>query len=420
VNAYGTIILAGMMLPHGLSLAADLFNLKQLRGGIPDEMRALYDPLHYRKSQDYTRAATRFGIFSESVMLAATLVFWFSGGFNILDQLVRSWSLNFLFSGLSYFGLLFALRGFLSLPFSLYHTFVIEARFGFNKTTMGLFFTDLIRGVFLSIFLGGPVLGGVIAFFEYSGPFTWLFAWGSCSLFLVLMHVIAPRWILPLFNRFKPLEAGELRDKIMALAQTVNFPLQNVFVMDGSKRSTKSNAFFVGFGKNKRIVLYDTLIEGQSVPELLSVLAHEMGHDKQGHTLQGLGLGILQVGLMFFMLSVLIRDRGLYEAFFLLEPSVHTGLVFFSMLYSPLEWLFSLLMKWLSRGNEYTADRFSVEALGQPEALINALKKLAKGNLSNLSPHPLYTLLNDTHPPLLDRIAAIRAFSKLQALPGAA
>jgi STE24 endopeptidase len=225
---------------------------------------------------------------------------------------------------------------------------------------------------------------------------------------MLVVQYIAPTWIMPLFNKFKPLEEGELKSAILSCAKSIQFPLKNVYTMDGSKRSRKSNAFFTGFGKNKRIVLFDTLIQQHTVPELVAVLAHEMGHYKKKHILQGMLLGILQTGLMFFLLSFMISHQGLFEAFYMNHISVYAGLIFFGMLFAPLDFFIGILMQIRSRSNEYQADRFAVAATRNPGAMIDALKKLSVHNLSNLLPHPFYVFLNYSHPPVLKRIEAIQ------------
>ena len=412
MNTYGMVILFTLIVEFILNLSADALNLSRLSDKLPEEVEDIYNPDEYRLSQEYTRVNTKFGLVSSTFDLFVPLVFWFSGGFNFLDQVIRAWAFSPMITGLIYISTLLLLNKFISMPFSLYGTFVIETRFGFNKTTPRLYFTDLLKGAFLSLLIGIPILAALLAFFEWAGTLAWLYAWGITTLVTLLIQRIAPTWIMPLFNKFKPLEAGELKDQIMAFAKSVHFPLQNVFVMDGSKRSRKSNAFFTGFGKNKRIALFDTLIETQTIPELVSIPAHEIGHYKKNHITQGLILSTLHTGLVFYLLSIFISHSGLYEAFYMDQPSIYTGLIFFGMLYTPIEFLLSLLFNMLSRKNEYEADRFAVTSFKQPEIMVDALKKLSAHNLANLTPHPVYTFLNFSHPPLLDRIRAIRAASK--------
>jgi STE24 endopeptidase len=320
--------------------------------------------------------------------------------------------LSEIWNGLIYIGILIILRGIISLPFSIYATFVIEARFGFNKTTVRTFILDIVKAVLLGIILGGPLLAGVLYFFQYAGPLAWLYCWLVVTVFSLVIQFIAPTWIMPLFNKFTPLEQGELREAIMTYAQNVHYSLLDIFVMDGSKRSTKSNAFFTGFGKNKRIALFDTLIQKHTTTELVSVLAHEIGHYKKRHIIQSMLIGILHTGLIFYLLSIFLSHEGLFAAFYMQNMSVYAGLIFFGMLYAPLEMILSIFLNIFSRRNEMQADRFAVETTGQGQSLISALKKLSADNLSNLTPHPLYVFLNYSHPPVLERI---RRLSKLSA-----
>ncbi len=360
----------------------------------------------------YTRVNTRFGFLTAGTSLAITLIFWFSGGFNYLDLVVRGFNLSEIWNGLIYIGTLLVLRGILSLPFSIYSTFVIEARFGFNKTTVRTFILDIVKGLLLGIALGGPILAGIMYFFQYAGPLAWIYCWLVVTLFGLIIQFIAPTWIMPLFNKFTPLAAGELREAIMAYAQKVHYSLRDIFIMDGSKRSTKSNAFFTGFGKNKRIALFDTLVQKHTVTELVAVLAHEIGHYKKKHILKSMLIGILHTGLMFYLLSIFLSHQGLFDAFYMQNMSSYAGLLFFGMLYAPLEMILAIFLNMFSRRNEFQADRFAVETTGQSDALINALKKLSVDNLSNLTPHPLYAFLNYSHPPVLERI---RRLAKLTA-----
>jgi STE24 endopeptidase len=412
MNVYGIVILAALLGEYILNIIADVLNLRTLSTALPQEFVGVYDANSYKKSQDYTRTRTRFGIFESTFSIIVTLVFWFAGGFNYLDQIVRSWNLANVWTGLIYISILVFVRSILSLPFNIYSTFVIEERFGFNKTTSATFIFDLIKGLLLAVVLSGPLLIGILAFFQYAGALAWLYCWIVASVFILFVQFIAPTWIMPLFNKFTPLESAELKNAILSYAQSVNFSLRDVFMMDGSKRSSKSNAFFTGFGKNKRIALFDTLIQKHTVSELVAVLAHEIGHYKKKHIMQGIVISILHMGIMFFLMSIFISQQGLFEAFFMQNISVYAGLLFFGLLFTPIEFLLSLALNSLSRKNEYEADRFSVETIEKSEAMIDALKKLSVDNLSHLTPHPFYVVLNYSHPPVLERIEAIRRFNK--------
>ncbi|MEX2601589.1 MAG: M48 family metallopeptidase [Balneolaceae bacterium] len=408
MNIFALIILAALLLDFALNLAADIANLKSLNSRLPDEFEDVYDPQTYARSQEYTRTHTLFGIISGSFSLALLLIFWFAGGFNWLDQLIRGWEYGVIGTGLLYIGALIAAKTLLSLPFQIYSTFVIEERFGFNKTTPGTFVSDLLKSLLLSIVLGGPLLAGILAFFEFGGPWAWVWAWIAVTLFSLFLQFIAPTWIMPLFNKFEPLEDSELRQAIRNYAAHVRFPLQGVYVMDGSKRSSKSNAFFTGFGNNKRIALFDTLIEKHTVDELVAVLAHEVGHYKKKHIPKNMVVGIVQTGVMFALLSLFLQVPGLFDAFYMEQMSVYTGLVFFGLLYAPADMLLSLSMQKLSRNYEFEADAFAAATIKEPEAMVQVLKKLSRDNLSNLTPHPFYVWLHYSHPPVLQRIRAIR------------
>jgi STE24 endopeptidase len=293
------------------------------------------------------------------------------------------------------------------LPYSIYDTFVIEQKYGFNRTEPATFIADRVKAVMLAVLLGGPLLAAIFALFEWSGPNAWLYCWGAVSLYLLAVEFVAPNWLMPLFNKFTPLEEGELRTSILGYARSVGFPLANLFVIDGSRRSDKANAFFTGFGRNKRIALFDTLIARHTVPELVAVLAHEIGHYKKKHIAWGILISIAHFGLLFFLLSLFINSPGLYSAFGVKEPSVYTGLIFFGLLYTPVEFLLSIAMNALSRRFEYDADRFAASTIPDPSAMTDALKKLSRDNLSNLTPHPCYVFLHYSHPPLLQRLGAI-------------
>lgn len=407
-NYFFWVILGALLFDFFFGLAGELLNLKSLRLAPPPLLASLYKPEDYRRSQEYTRTATRFGLLSSAFQLVVTLAFWLAGGFNVLDVLVRGWSLQPILAGLAYLAIVGGAFMLLTLPFSIYGTFSIEQRFGFNRTTPRLFVADRLKGLALAALLGGPLLAAVLALFSYAGPLAWLYVWGAVVVVSLVLQYVAPTWIMPWFNKFRPLEPGELKDAIMAYARRVGYAIEGVYVMDGSRRSTRSNAFFTGFGKNKRIALFDTLIEAHTSPELVAVLAHEIGHYRKRHVLQGTVAGALHSGLMLFLLSLFLHSPGLYSAFGMQYQSIYAGLLFFGLLYTPAEFVLSMLTHALSRHNEYQADRFAAETLDKPMELEEALKKLSTKNLANLTPHPLYVFLNYSHPPLLQRVLAIR------------
>lgn len=408
MNLYAAVILTTLLVDYVLSRVANLLNLKALDRELPAEFADVYDAESYRRSQEYTRVATRFGFVTATFDLAVLLAFWFAGGFNRLDLWLTGFGLGPLLTGLLFIGILGLGKAILDAPFSVYSTFVVEERFDFNRTTPKTFILDLLKGLALAIAIGGPILALVLLFFDRLGSSAWLICWLAVSVITLVLQLIFPVWILPLFLKFTPLEEGELREKLSAYAHSVGFALQGIFVIDGSRRSSRSNAFFTGIGRHKRIALFDTLIDKHTVPELVAVLAHEVGHYKKKHIVKGLALSIAHSGVVFYLLSIFLTHQGLFDAFGMEQTSIYSGLVFFGLLYAPVELLLSLLLNRQSRRHEFEADRFAFETVEQPEAMATALKKLSADNLSNLTPHPFYVFLNYSHPPLAERIAAIR------------
>ena len=398
-----------MLLGFILDLIADVLNLGSLKTTLPAEFEGIYDQDTYANSQKYTRVRTKYGFIISTFNLIITLLFWFSGGFNWLDQLVRSLGYGSIITGLLFIGFLIVAKSIISLPFSLYSTFVIEEKFGFNKTTLQTFFIDLFKSLLLGTIIGLPILALLLLFFDSFGELAWLYAWIAVTAISLILQFVAPTWIMPLFNKFEPLEEGELKSSIDAYSEKVNFPMKGVFVMDGSKRSSKSNAFFTGFGKNKRIALFDTLIENHTASELVAVLAHEVGHYKKKHIIQNMIISILHTGLLFFVLSLFLDSDMLFDAFYMSEKSVYAALIFFGLLYTPVEMILSLIMQISSRKHEFEADAFAADTIENPEDMVNVLKGLSKDNLSNLTPHPFYVFLHYSHPPVIKRIQAIRA-----------
>ena len=341
-------------------------------------------------------------------MLVVTLLFFFLDGFAFVDQIARSISDNEIIVGLIFFGIIMLGSDILTTPFSYYKTFVIEERFGFNKSTPKLFIADKLKGWLMTIIVGGGLLALIIWFYQISGNLFWVYAWVVFAVFALVMNMFYAKLIVPLFNKQTPLEDGSLRDKIEQYAATVGFKLNNIFVIDGSKRSTKANAYFSGFGSEKRITLYDTLINDLNEEEIVAVLAHEVGHYKKNHIIINLISSIILTGFTLWLLGMFISNAVFSEALGVDEPSFHIGLIAFGILYSPISGITGFLMSVLSRKFEYQADNFAKNTYaGDP--LITSLKKLSRNNLSNLTPHPLYVKLHYSHPTLLQRYRNLKA-----------
>ncbi len=408
MNLFGSVVFFTLLITFVIKLVSELLNLKSAATGLPSEFAGVFDEEAYRKSGDYLGATTRLSLLASALDLLVLLLFWFSGGFNLLDQFLRGYGFHAIINGVLYIASLLLMQSLIDLPFSIYKTFVIEEKFGFNKTTPAVFVTDLLKTLFLAALLALPILAGVLWFFEKSGALAWLWAWCGVTVVSLLLQYIAPTWIMPLFNKFVPVEEGPLKSAIMEYADTVRFPLSGVYVLDGSKRSAKANAFFTGFGKRKRIALFDTLIAAHPVQELVAVLAHEIGHFKKKHIIINMALSLANLGALFFLLSLFMNNRALFDAFFMKDLSVYGSLIFFSLLYTPVEWLLSIVMQLLSRKHEYEADAYAVSTCAQGASLADALKTLSRNNLSNLTPHPIYVFLNYSHPPVLLRIRRIR------------
>jgi len=409
MNIYAVVILAALGVQYALNVTGDVLNLGRLQADRPEEFEDTFDQEEYQEAQKYTRIRTGFGLLRSTIALAALLIFWFAGGFAWLDAVVRDWGFNPVVTGLCYVGLLILGQRALSLPFNAYSTFFIEEHFGFNKTTLRTFILDRIKGVVLGLAIGGPLLAVILWFFQSTGPYAWIYAWLVVTGVALVLQYVAPRYLMPLFNDFEPLEQGDLRNALLAFANTVDFSLDDIYVMDGSRRSSKSNAFFTGFGSNRRVVLFDTLVGTHTVDELVTVVAHEVGHYKKNHIWQRMAISVLQVGVLFLLLSLFLQVEGLYRAFYVDRTSVYAGLVFFGLLYTPVDLLLSLPLQAWSRKHEYEADRFAVKATDAPDAYASALKQLAATNKANLAPHPFYVALHHSHPPLRERIRAIQA-----------
>lgn len=407
MNTWLIVVLAILVVHFVLNFVMEILNLRAVSPEVPKEFQGYYDAEKYSKAQSYLIENTLAGLVKESLSTVILVLFILLGGFNWLDQLCRSFGYGPVLTGLLFGGALFVFLFLFDIPFSLWHTFVIEQKYGFNKTTPRTYIVDKLKGLILGTLLFVLAAGFILWFFEKTGSLAWLYSWGALTAFQILLVFIAPVVIAPLFNKFIPLADGELKTSIEDYARKQDFAMKGVYMMDNSKRSTKSNAYFTGFGKSRRIVLFDTLINRHSVDELVGVLAHEIGHYKKRHITKNILFSMATTLLMFFLLSLFLGNREFFTAFGMQEISTYAGLVFFSFLYTPLSTLLGIVSLHFSRKYEYEADAYAISTSGKREAFVEALKKLSVDNLSNLHPHPMKVLLEYGHPPVLERIRAI-------------
>lgn len=407
------IFLGILILDYVVERILDHLNMSRWSDRLPDELKGIYDEERYTKSQQYLKAKQRLSFLTSSVTFIIMLLILATGGFAWLDQFVRIYTVHPILMALLFFGILGGASSLLAIPFEYYAVFVIEERFGFNTMTLRTFILDKLKGWLLGAIIGGGLLALVVWIYGAAGNYFWLIAWGVVAFIMIFMTMFYSNLIVPLFNKQRPLEPGDLRDAIESFASRSGFRLKNIYVIDGSKRSKKANAYFTGLGAKKRIVLYDTLISDHTTDELVAVLAHEIGHYKKRHTLQGILISLAQTGLMLFILSLFIR-RESQLAIDLCQalggigmigttPGFHLGVLAFGILYSPLSSIIGLAENYLSRHNEYAADRFAAENY-RAESLSSALIKLSVNNLSNLRPHPAYVFVYYSHPTLLQRL----------------
>jgi STE24 endopeptidase len=411
-NYYVLFILAVIIGVYALDTLTDALNLGNLKLKLPDEFKEIFEAKKYQDSLNYQRDHVHFDLIQRTFDVITTLAFILLGGFNYVDNAVRSFGAGQIATGLLFFAALSILRFVINLPFSIYETFVLEAHYGFNKTTLATYCTDILKGSILGALFGSLIFSGIIYFFENMGPNAWAYSWLGVTAFQIVLMYLAPAVIMPLFNKFEPLPPGPLRDAIEQYASSRKFQLNGIFQMDGSKRSTKSNAFFTGFGKYRRLVLFDTLVKNHTVPELVSVIAHEVGHFEKKHIIKSMVLSILTTALIFYILGVLLNNPELFAAFKMDNISIYASLVFAGFIYSPLLRIISIGGQVLSRRHEFEADAFALETYSKPELLISALKKLSRDNMSHLTPHPMKVFLDYSHPPVLARIEALRRAAK--------
>ena len=381
----------------------DHLNLKMWSVTLPKELKGICDEEEYRKSQLYQKENNIFSTWTSSFNLTVILIMIIAGGFMFVDNVARTFNTNMVVISLVFFGIIGFASDLINIPFSCYDTFVIEKKYGFNTMTVRTFITDHFKSWFIAILVGVPVLGLITWFYYKTGTSFWIYAWVLITLFSIFINLFYSELIVPLFNKQTPLQDGSLRTKIETFSLKAGFKLKNIYIIDGSKRSTKANAYFSGFGPKKRIVLYDTLQKELSEDEIVAVLAHEIGHYRKKHVLLNLILSVLLTGLMLFLFSLVVNSPMLSEALGAQGTSFHLGLIVFGILYSPLSLLIGLLTNYISRRNEFAADRFVKENF-KPEILAEALKKLSVKNLSNMMPHPVYVFFHYSHPPLLERL----------------
>lgn len=413
MNIYLVIILIILIGNYLLELFVESLNVRHASNILPREFDSYYDADKYKKSQNYLKENTNFNLIREGFFTSLTLVFILAGGFNFIDNFARGFNFGPLLTGLIFAAALMLVVRFLNIPFFAYRTFVIEEKYGFNRTKVKTFILDILKSLIIGAIIGGVVFSLVLWIFGRAGSRAWFYCWLGVAVFQLFLVFIGPVVILPLFNKFVPLEEGELKEAIERYAASDNFKIKGIFRIDASRRSSKSNAYFTGFGKYRRIALFDTLIAKHSVEELVSVLAHEIGHYKRRHIIKNMAISLLSMGAMFYLLSLFINNPGLFAAFKMEKASIYAGIFFFNFLYIPVAMFFSILSNYFSRRYEYQADAYAVSRYGRPEAFITALKKLSVDNLSNLTPHPLKVFLDYSHPPVLRRIEAIRQKEKI-------
>ena len=410
------IIISLVIFNYLFSNLLDYINHRNWKDEIPNELKDFYDKEKYKKAKNYALSKNKISLFSSSLSFLLVISLIVFNGYGIIDQFVSSnlskffeslqISSNFIQSGI-FFLILFILNSFISIPFSYYNTFVIEEKFGFNKTTKLTFFIDIIKSTLLSFFIGGILLFLALYLYENLNDGFWLWLWIGLSLLMILINMFYADLIVPIFNKLTPLDDGELRNKIEKYSKDVGYLLKNIYVIDGSKRSTKANAFFSGLGPRKTIALYDTLIEKHTENELVAVLAHEVGHFKKKHIFSGLIMSIIQIGIMSFFFELCLKLPEISIALGGLESSFHLGLVGFSIIFSPISILSGIIMNYNSRKNEFEADAYAKETFNG-EDLSLALKKLSVDSLSNIYPHPLYVFFHYSHPPLIQRLRALK------------
>jgi STE24 endopeptidase len=406
-NTVFWLIIAFVVIEFLIERTISRLNASWFGKPIPSLLAGVFNEEKYQKQQAYSMTNYKFGVFSSSFSVMLSLLALSLGLYGWLDEWLRQWLMNEVWLCLAFFGVIMVVNVLIDLPFDYYRTFVIEEKFGFNKATKGVFFGDQVKNLLLSAVMGGVILGLITLIYTLIPTYFWLIAWGVVSAFSLFMTMFYSEWIVPIFNKQTPLEAGELRDAIEGFAIEAGFELTNIYVIDGSKRSTKANAYFSGLGAKKRIVLYDTLIKELTTQQIVAVLAHEIGHYKHKHTLSMITVSLLSNLLMYALLGYFVASPALSIAMGGQLPSFHLGIMAFGILYSPISTILGLAINSLSRRNEYQADAYAA-SFGLGNDLIGALKKLSSTALSNLQPHPAFVFVHYSHPTLLQRVTALQ------------
>lgn len=401
------IIVVFLCLDFVLERVLESLNSKHMSPVLPDSLKGIYDEKEYSRFQSYKRENGRLDSWSSGVGFVVMIVFLVAGGFGWYNSWVVSLTDSVVWQTILFVVGLSVVSSVLDIPFDYYATFRIEEKYGFNKTTRRVYWLDTVKELVLSLVLGGVLLALVVWFYTWAGTYFWLYAWGAVTLFSVFMAMFYSQLIVPLFNKQTPLQEGALRDKIQAFAGKVGFKLDNIYVIDGSKRSTKANAYFTGLGPKKRVVLYDTLIDELTEEEIVAVLAHEVGHYKKRHTLRSMVVSVIQMGVLFWLFSLCVNNAALSEALGGDRAYFQLGLIAFAILYSPVNLILGVGMNVWSRSNGYEADAFAARYY-KGDYLVSGLKKISVKSLSNLTPHPLYEYIYYSHPSLLKRIDAIK------------
>ena len=401
------ILITILLIKFVIDSVLNHLNARHFNDTLPNDVSDVYEINEYQKSQTYKRTNHNFSKITSLFSLITTLLFFFFNGFFIVDEIARGFSNNIIIITLIFFGIIIVGSDIISIPFSLYKTFVIEEKFGFNKATKKIFFLDKIKGLLMTIILGGSILSIITWFYEFTGNYFWIYSWLLISSFSVFLNMFYSKLIVPLFNKQTILEEGDLKNDIIKYVNSVGFKAHDIYVLNGSKRSTKANAYFSGFGNQKRITLYDTLINDLENDEIVAVLAHEVGHYKRKHIFYNLTLSIILTGFALFVLSLFIKTPVLSLALGVSLPSFHIGLIAFGILYSPVSQILGIFMNYMSRKFEYQADNYAKNTFSA-SPLISSLKKLSKNSLSNLTPHYLYVFFHFSHPTLLERIKNLK------------